>query len=44
MDLPNANHFLFIPGVLLIGFAIGFVRGAKAGREEEARRQKERKR
>ncbi|MFO0709787.1 MAG: hypothetical protein U0353_08115 [Sandaracinus sp.] len=44
MDLPSLNHFLFIPGVLLVGLAIGYVLGAKAGRAEEQRRQKERKR
>jgi len=44
MDLPNVNHFLFIPGVMLIGITIGYVMGARAGRAEEARRQKERKR
>jgi hypothetical protein len=40
----SLNHFLFIPGVLLVGLAIGYVLGAKAGRAEEQRRQKERKR
>ncbi len=44
MDLPSVNHFVFIPGVLLVGFAFGYVFGAKAGRAEEQRRQKERKR
>jgi len=44
MDLPSVNHFLFIPGVLLVGFAFGYVYGAKAGRAEEQRRQQGRKR
>ncbi len=44
MDLPSVNHFLFIPGVLLVGFAFGYVYGARAGRAEEQRRQKERTR
>ncbi len=43
MDLPSANHFLFIPGMLLVGIAIGYVMGARAGRAEEARRQSTRK-
>jgi hypothetical protein len=43
MDLPSANHFLFIPGVLLVGIAIGYVMGAKAGRAEEQSRQRERR-
>lgn len=44
MDLPSVNHFVFIPGVLLVGVAVGYVYGARAGRAEEQRRQKERKR
>ncbi len=43
MDLPTADHFLFIPGVLLVGIAIGFVLGARAARAEIKRRQMERK-
>lgn len=44
MDLPNANHFIFIPGVLLIGVTIGYVLGARAARDELKRRERERKR
>jgi hypothetical protein len=43
MDLPSVNHFLFIPGVLLVGFAFGYVSGARAGRAEEQRKQRERR-
>jgi hypothetical protein len=43
MGLPSAEHVLFIPGVLLIGLAIGYSLGARAARAEMERRQKERK-
>jgi hypothetical protein len=43
MGLPSAEHVLFIPGVLLIGLAIGYSMGARAARAEMERRQKERK-
>jgi hypothetical protein len=43
MGLPSAEHVLFIPGVLLIGIAIGYSMGARAARAEMERRQKERK-
>jgi hypothetical protein len=38
--MPTAAHVLYIPGILLIGFALGFVYGAKAARAELARREK----
>lgn len=44
MDMPTAEHLLFIPGVLLIGVAIGFVLGARAARAELERQKRERKR
>lgn len=44
MDLPTADHFFFIPAVLLVGIAIGFVLGARAARAELDKRQRERKR
>lgn len=43
MGLPSAEHVLFIPGVLLIGLAIGYSMGARAARAEMERRQRERK-
>jgi hypothetical protein len=43
MGLPSAEHVLFIPGILLIGLAIGYSMGARAARAEMERRQKERK-
>jgi hypothetical protein len=42
--MPSAAHVLYIPGILLIGFALGFVYGAKAARSELARKEKARKR
>lgn len=43
MGLPTAEHVLFIPGILLIGLAIGYSMGARAARAELARRERERK-
>jgi hypothetical protein len=34
------EHVIFIPGILLIGLAIGYALGARAAREEIARRQR----
>jgi hypothetical protein len=42
--VPTIAHFIYIPGVLLIGIAIGFVLGARAARNEIARVQKARRR
>ncbi len=33
----TVEHFIFIPGVLLVGVTIGFVLGARAVRNEMAR-------
>lgn len=43
MGLPTAEHFFFIPAVMLLGIAIGYVMGARAARAEMKRRQDERK-
>lgn len=43
MDLPTAEHFFFIPAVLLVGIAIGFVLGARSARAEMKRQQQARK-
>ena len=39
MDVGNitVEHFIFIPGVLLVGIMIGFLLGAKAVRNEVER-------
>jgi hypothetical protein len=42
--VPTIAHILYIPGVLLVGIAIGFVMGARAARNEIARTQKARRR
>ncbi|HKP59400.1 MAG TPA: hypothetical protein VJV78_21900 [Polyangiales bacterium] len=42
--MPTIAHLLYIPGVLLIGIAVGFVMGARAARNELARSQKARRR
>jgi proteasome assembly chaperone (PAC2) family protein len=42
--VPTIAHLLYIPGVLLIGIALGFVMGARAARNELARTQKARRR
>lgn len=41
---PSVAHFLYIPGILLIGIALGFVFGARAAREEMTREQQRRRR
>lgn len=40
MSLPGPEHFVFIPGVLLVGIVIGWVLGGRAAlqRAEERRR------
>ncbi len=38
MSLPTPDHFIFIPGVLLVGIVIGWMLGAKAARNQIAER------
>lgn len=38
--MPTIEHVLYIPGILLIGFAIGFRLGARAARAEFERRER----
>jgi hypothetical protein len=43
--MPSAAHFLFIPGVLLIGVVIGWVLGSRAAKDayaSELRKREER--
>lgn len=40
MEGPGPAHFLFIPGVLLIGMVLGYVLGARAARAEMERKRK----
>jgi len=42
--VPTIAHVLYIPGVLLVGIAIGFVLGARAARAEAARQNERRRR
>ena len=41
--MPSIEHILYIPGILLVGLAIGFRLGARAARAELERRAKERR-
>lgn len=42
--MPTIEHIIYIPGVLLVGLALGFRMGAKAAREELDRKARERRR
>jgi hypothetical protein len=43
VGLPTADHFFFIPAMLLVGISIGYVLGARAARAEMKRRADERR-
>ncbi len=34
MATPGPEHFIFIPGILLIGIVIGWILGGRAAREQ----------
>ncbi len=38
LEAPGPAHFIFIPGVLLVGMVLGYVMGARAAREEAEKR------
>jgi hypothetical protein len=40
MNTPGPEHFIFIPGAVLIGIVIGYVMGARAARAEIDRRRR----
>jgi hypothetical protein len=43
IGLPGPEHFIFIPGILLIGITIGWILGGRAAREQiEQKRQRAR--
>ncbi len=42
MGLPGIEHFLFIPGMLMVGFVGGYIYGAKSARAEAEKRAKRR--
>jgi proteasome assembly chaperone (PAC2) family protein len=40
VNTPGPEHFIFIPGVLLVGIVLGYVMGARAARAEIERRRR----
>lgn len=40
--MPSIGHIFYIPGILLLGLAIGFRLGAKAVRDEFERQKRDR--
>jgi len=40
MGTPGPEHFIFIPGVLMIGIVLGYVLGARSARAEVERKRK----
>jgi hypothetical protein len=40
MTAPGPEHFIFIPGILLIGIVIGYVLGSRSARAEIERRRR----
>ena len=42
-DLPSIEHIIYIPGILLLGLALGFRLGARAARAELERQEKARR-
>ena len=41
--MPTSEHVIFIPAILLVGFALGYVFGGKAARQQMAARAKRQK-
>ena len=44
--MPPSSHFIFIPGVLILGIVIGWILGSRAARDAymaELKRREERK-
>jgi hypothetical protein len=40
MNTPGPEHFIFIPGILLVGIVLGYVMGARAARAEIDKRRR----
>jgi hypothetical protein len=40
MNTPGPEHFIFIPGILLIGIVFGYIMGARAARAQIERRRR----
>jgi hypothetical protein len=41
--MPSIEHIIYIPGILLVGLALGFRLGARAARAELERQEKARR-
>lgn len=41
--MPSVEHLFYIPGILLVGLALGFRLGARAARAELEKRARERR-
>jgi ABC-type dipeptide/oligopeptide/nickel transport system permease subunit len=42
IGVPNASHFIFIPGVLIVGVVIGWILGSRAAQDAMASEMKKR--
>jgi hypothetical protein len=40
VNTPGPEHFIFIPGILLVGMVIGYIMGSRAARAELDRRRR----
>ena len=40
MNTPGPEHFIFIPGVLLIGIVLGYILGTRSAKAEIERRRR----
>ncbi|HEX4446927.1 MAG TPA: hypothetical protein VH044_09330 [Polyangiaceae bacterium] len=40
MNTPGPEHFIFIPGILLIGIVIGYILGGRSAKAEIDRRRR----
>jgi hypothetical protein len=40
VNTPGPEHFIFIPGILMVGMVIGYIMGSRAARAEIDRRRK----
>ncbi|HEY5145969.1 MAG TPA: hypothetical protein VII82_04350 [Polyangiaceae bacterium] len=40
MNTPGPEHFIFIPGVLLIGIVLGYILGGRSAKAEIERRRR----
>jgi proteasome assembly chaperone (PAC2) family protein len=43
MNTPGPEHFIFIPGILLVGMVIGYIMGSRAAREQLEKTRRRRK-